>query len=92
MPTCRTGCKGPVSRCPDCNVWVNASGVVVIAFRTASAVYVFPLAGEVNGAGPSRQRTATVISPMRSNASVITSPGWTGATPWQVPDMMISPG
>jgi hypothetical protein len=37
-------------------------------------------------------RTGTFISPMRSNFSAMTSPGFTGATPWQVPDMMMSPG
>jgi hypothetical protein len=42
--------------------------------------------------GPPGYLTATVISPMRSKASVMTSPGLTGATPWQVPVMMMSPG
>src|SRR5207245_341543 len=46
----------------------------------------------VKAACPAPQRTATAISPIRSNATVITSPGLTGATPWQVPDMMMSPG
>jgi hypothetical protein len=50
------------------------------------------LRGEVRAASASPQRTATVISPIRSNASVITSPDLTGATPWQVPDIMMSPG
>jgi hypothetical protein len=37
-------------------------------------------------------RTGTSIRPIRSNSSVITSPGTTRATPSQVPVMMMSPG
>jgi hypothetical protein len=49
-------------------------------------------AGPVSAIAYRSQRTATVISPIRSKAIVMTSPGFTGETPWQVPVMMISPG